>query len=134
MFSASAENGAIPGLLRAASRSRWTNRLVLAICSDQSAASRARSPFQESGARPLALRSALTRVNRSLAIAAAVLDGRTGSWGAGAGGGVPRGWWGGGGGLGGVVRAGWGGSAGTTGGWAMGRRRSGPPAWRPTLV
>src|SRR4029453_3578597 len=86
MFSASAENGAIPGLLRAASRSRWTNRLGGALFPDRAAASRARSPFQESGARPLALRSALTRVNRSLAIAAAVLDGRRGAWGCGGGG------------------------------------------------
>src|SRR5438093_11365991 len=79
MFSPSAENCPIPGLLRAASRSRWTNWPLRAIWPDQSLAIRARSSLHASAGRPRALRSALTRANRSLAIASAVVDGRPGA-------------------------------------------------------
>src|SRR6266540_795636 len=79
MFSPRAEYCPIPGRLRASSRSRWTKRPVRAIWPDQSLASFARSSLQASWARPRALRSALARLNRSRAIASAVVDGRAGA-------------------------------------------------------
>src|SRR6266545_2585297 len=79
MFSPRAEYCPIPGWLWASSRSRWTKRPVRAIWPDQLLASFARSSLQASGARPRALRSALARLNRSRAIASAVVDGCAGA-------------------------------------------------------
>src|SRR5215211_2318372 len=67
MFSPRAENLAMPGRLPAAPRSRWAKLPVLAICADQSPATRARSLSHSRAARPRAWRSALSRLNRSLA-------------------------------------------------------------------
>src|SRR4030095_8542465 len=67
MFSPRAENLDMPGRLPAAPRSRWAKLSVLAMCADQSPATRARSSSQSRAARPRARRSALSRLNRSLA-------------------------------------------------------------------
>src|SRR5215213_754733 len=67
MFSPSAENLDMPVRLPAAPRSRWAKSPVLAMWADQSPATRARSSSQSSAARPRARRSALSRLNRSLA-------------------------------------------------------------------
>src|SRR5215213_1218736 len=67
MFSPRAENLAMPGRLPAAPRSRWAKLSVLAMCADQSPATRARSLSHSRAARPRAWRSALSRLNRSLA-------------------------------------------------------------------
>src|SRR5829696_739960 len=67
MFSPRAENLAMPGRLPAAPRSRWAKLPVLAMCADQSPATRARSLSHSRAARPRVWRSALSRLNRSLA-------------------------------------------------------------------
>src|ERR687890_616803 len=66
MFSPRAENFDMPGRLPAAPRSRWAKLPVRAIWSDQSPATRARSPSHLRAARPRARRSALRRSDRSL--------------------------------------------------------------------
>src|SRR5215216_3796968 len=73
MFSPSAENLDMPVRLPAAPRSRWAKSPVLAMWADQSPATRARSSSQSSAARPRARRSALSRLNRSLASFGAVV-------------------------------------------------------------
>src|SRR5215217_2996983 len=67
MFSPRAENLDMPGRLPAAPRSRWAKLSVLAMCADQSPATRASSLSHLRAARPRAWRSALSRLNRSLA-------------------------------------------------------------------
>src|SRR4029453_13793877 len=67
MFSPRAENLDMPGRLPAAPRSRWAKLSVLAMCADQSPATRARSLSHLREARPRAWRSALSRLNRALA-------------------------------------------------------------------
>src|SRR6266511_419737 len=76
MFSPRAENLSMPGRLEAVSRSRWEKSPLAAMCLDQSAAMPARASSQFRAARPLALRSAFSRPNRSWVMRSAVVAAR----------------------------------------------------------